>query len=117
VPGFDDAWRREALKVLAEGGSEIVGGGVYWQSRGPRLETPAEIRLVAAHADLIGMTLASESVVAGELGLPYAALCVVDNLANGIAGSELSLAELEANRTANREHLQALLAAALPALA
>ena len=40
--------------------------------------------MMAAHADLVGMTIASECVVAGELGLPYAALCMVDNLANGI---------------------------------
>ncbi len=117
VPGFDDGWRREALGVLVDGGAEIIDGGVYWQSRGPRLETPAEIRLVAAHADVIGMTLASECVVAGELEIRYAALCAVDNLANGIAGSELTVAELEANRTANRERLQTLLAVALPALA
>ena len=30
------------------------------------------------------MTIASECIVAGELGLAYAAVCVVDNLANGI---------------------------------
>ena len=60
--------------------------GVYWQARGPRLETPAEIRLVAAHADVVGMTVATECVIAGELGLRYAELCVVDNLANGVGG-------------------------------
>ena len=72
-----DAWaggRRGALR----------DGGVYWQTIGPRFETPAEIRLIAAHADLVGMTIASECIVAGELGLAYAAVCVVDNLANGI---------------------------------
>ena len=39
---------------------------------------------MAAHADVVGMTMASECIVAGELGLAYAAICVVDNLANGI---------------------------------
>ena len=39
---------------------------------------------MAAHADVVGMTIASECIVAGELGLAYAAVCVVDNLANGI---------------------------------
>ena len=67
----------------AAGGQAPHDGGVYWQTRGPRFETPAEIRLIAAHADVVGMTIASECVVAGELGLDYAALCVVDNLANG----------------------------------
>jgi 5'-methylthioadenosine phosphorylase len=117
VPGFDAGWRGEALAALAAAGTEVIDGGVYWQSRGPRLETPAEIRLAAAHAHVIGMTVGSECVIAGELGLRYAALCVVDNLANGVDGRELTVAALEANRAANRERLLAVLAAALPALA
>ena len=40
-------------------------GGVYWQVIGPRLETVAEIRLFAQHADVVGMTMASECVVGG----------------------------------------------------
>ena len=36
-------------------------------------------------ADVVGMTLASECIVACELHMLYAAVCVVDNLANGIA--------------------------------
>ena len=47
------------------------------------------------------MTLASECIVAGELGLPSAAVCVVDNLANGIAAQPLSPAELERDRERN----------------
>ena len=42
------------------------------------------------------MTLASECIVAGELGLPYAAVCVVDNLANGVGDAPLTLSEFEA---------------------
>lgn len=116
VPGFDRAWRSTVLEALAEAGAEVHDGGVYWQARGPRLETPAEIRLVAAHADMIGMTLASEGVVAAELGLRYAPLCVVDNLANGIGEAELSLERIEANRARTRQRLHDLLARVLPAL-
>ena len=79
-----EAWRAS--------GQAPRDGGVYWQTRGPRFETPAEIRLIAAHADVVGMTIASECIVAGELGLDYAALCVVDNLANGIGAGELDVA-------------------------
>ena len=58
-----------------------------------------ELRLLAAHADLVGMTMASECIVAGELGLSYAAVCVVvnhaagrgDSAENGIAGSSDTL--------------------------
>ncbi len=100
APGFDPRWRREALAASAavEG---LLDGGVYWQTIGPRFETPAEIRMMAAHADLVGMTIASECLIAGELGLPYAALCMVDNLANGIGEEPLDVAQLEAQREAN----------------
>ncbi len=102
VPGFDPGWRAEVLTAFAAVGTDARDGGVYWQARGPRLETPAEIRFAAGHADVIGMTIASECVVAGELGLRYAAVCVIDNLANGVGEGELTLAEVEANRAANR---------------
>ena len=80
--GFDAEWRRRVLGAWeASGAGPLRDGGVYWQTSGPRFETPAEIRLLAAHADLVGMTIASECVVACELGLAYAAVCVVDILA------------------------------------
>jgi 5'-methylthioadenosine phosphorylase len=116
VPRFDAALRAEVLEALAEAGIAAAGAGIYWQARGPRLETPAEIRFVAAHADVIGMTVASECVVAGELGLRYAALCIVDNLANGVGGEDLTVAEIERNRDLNHATVQDAIAAILPAL-
>lgn len=116
VPGFDAGWRREVLAAFADAGVEVGDGGVYWQATGPRLETPAEVGFAAAHADVIGMTVASECVVAGELGLRYAALCAVDNLANGVAGTELTFDEIEANRERNRVRLGAALGEVLTAL-
>jgi 5'-methylthioinosine phosphorylase len=117
MPGFDLDWRGEALAAWETSGAEpLRDGGVYWQTNGPRFETPAEIGLIAAHADLVGMTMASECVVAGELGLPYAAICVVDNLANGIAPRPLSPEELERDREVNATRLRDALEAALPKL-
>src|SRR5918996_2733687 len=72
VPGFDPEWRArvsEAWSVATD--IPLRDGGVYWQTIGPRLETRAEIRLIAAHADVVGMTLGAECMIAGELGLPY----------------------------------------------
>jgi purine nucleoside phosphorylase len=116
APGFDQRWRAEVISAWSEGGQAPRDGGVYWQARGPRFETPAEIRLMAAHADVVGMTIASECVVARELGLDYAALCVVDNLANGLAEEEVSTAGMEADRLINAERLREGLAAVLPRL-
>ena len=116
APGFARRWREEVIAAWSEGGQAPRDGGVYWQARGPRFETPAEIRLMAAHADVVGMTIASECVVAGELGLDYAALCVVDNLANGLAAEPVSVEAMEADRLDNAERLREGLAAVLPRL-
>lgn len=116
APRFDAEWRREVLSAWRASGGTVRDGGVYWQAIGPRFETPAEIRLMAAHADVVGMTIASECIVAGELGLSYAAICVIDNLANGIGPEPLQVLELEAARAANALQLHDGLAAVLPQL-
>jgi purine nucleoside phosphorylase len=118
VPGFDAGWRRRVVEAWSGApGPPLRDGGVYWQTIGPRLETPAEIRLIAAHADVVGMTLGGECVIAGEQGLAYAAVCVVDNLANGVADEPLSAEDIAAGAAANRERLLAALESVLPKLA
>ena|ERR1700742_2472482 len=116
APSFDQELRAEAIEAWAASGQQPVDGGVYWQAIGPRFETPAEIRLIAAHADVVGMTVGSECIIAGELGLQYAALCMVDNLANGLGLAELSVAALERDRAANAALLRDGLEAVLPRL-
>ena len=69
-------------------------GGTYVQTRGPRFETVAEIAALSRFADLVGMTLASEATLARELGMPFAAICTVDNYANGFAGGVLTWEEV-----------------------
>ena len=115
VPGFEPEWRSRVVDAFAAE-LEIHDGGVYWQVTGPRLETAAEVRVIAQHADVVGMTVAAECIVAGELGLAYAAVCVVDNLANGVGATELTLAEVAAGQRAHRAQLQAALANVIPAL-
>lgn len=118
IAGFDAEWRRAVLDVWSEEADmPLRDGGVYWQTIGPRLETQAEIRLIAAHADVVGMTLASECVLAGELGLAYAAVCVVDNLANGVGERPLTMQELRTGLVENRKRVVSALGTLLPALA
>jgi 5'-methylthioadenosine phosphorylase len=62
----------------------IQDGGVYGAVNGPRLETAAEIdRMDRDGATLVGMTGMPEAALARELGLAYAAICVVVNHAAG----------------------------------
>jgi 5'-methylthioadenosine phosphorylase len=118
TPGFDRVWRAMVLdRWGANTDVPLQDGGVYWQAIGPRFETKAEIRLLAAHADLVGMTIASECVLAGELRLPYAAVCVVDNLANGVGDAPLTMGEFRAGAAANQASLMHALDSVLPVLA
>ena len=118
VPGFDREWRRRVVETWHDVTDvPLVDGGTYWQALGPRFETAAEIRLIAAHAQLVGMTIASECVLAGELQIPYAAVCLVDNLANGLDAQALSMDDFAAGVMESRSRLVSALDAVLPELA
>jgi 5'-methylthioadenosine phosphorylase len=118
VPGFDPRWRRAVVEEWRRGtDGEVSDGGTYWQSSGPRFETPAEIAVIRRNADVVGMTLAAECTIAGELGISYAAVCAVDNLANGVGPAALTLGEFEEGHRRSRERVQEALTRAIPALA
>jgi 5'-methylthioadenosine phosphorylase len=97
VPCLDMKVRSYILRAVHNCGIEVKDGGTYWQTTGPRLETRAEISMMSKFADIVGMTMASEAIIAGELGLPYAAICSVDNYANGISGNDLTMEEISGN--------------------
>jgi 5'-methylthioadenosine phosphorylase len=110
-------WRQTVLDTWrACTSTPVQDGGVYAQTPGPRFETPAEVRALAQVADLVGMTMASEIIVASEARLAYAGLCVVDNLANGLGAAHLTEAEFRAGVAENRTRVVADLEALLPAL-
>jgi hypothetical protein len=68
----------------------------------------------------VGMTGAHEAVVAQEIGLPYAAVCVVDNVCNGLeaagepALSPEAFAAAQASNVALAEAVASAVASALP---
>jgi 5'-methylthioadenosine phosphorylase len=88
-------------KKLARIVPSARSGGVYVQTRGPRIETVAEVTALAKIADVVGMTLASEATLACELGMEFAALCTVDNYANGLGSEVLSFEHI---LSTSREH-------------
>ncbi len=85
-PGFSEELSKR-LKALVP---EAILGGTYIQTRGPRIETVAEVRTLARSGDIVGMTLASEATLAVELGMEVAALCTIDNYANGLSDELLT---------------------------
>jgi 5'-methylthioadenosine phosphorylase len=117
IPGFDLAWRAlvvDAFRPAVGGG--FVDGGVYAQTRGPRFETAAEIRALARDAHFVGMTVAAEAVLAKEAGLSYAAVCTIDNLANGLEPQALTMERYRAGRERTAVRLQRALDLVLPSL-
>jgi len=76
--------RQSLLAAGRQLGIALVDGGCYAATQGPRLETIAEVqRLRRDGCDLVGMTGMPEAVLARELGIDYAALCLVANWAAG----------------------------------
>ena len=87
--------RQKLIASLLSANLPFQPTGVYACTQGPRLETAAEVlRLQRDGCDLVGMTAMPEAALARELGLKYAALCLVVNWAAGLAGEELSIDEI-----------------------
>jgi 5'-methylthioadenosine phosphorylase len=90
------------------------------QTHGPRFETAAEVRFLSTLGHVVGMTGAHEAThcqvmfvlckmiscccfifLLQERGLKYACLCMVDNWANGLTTTPLTLEQFRALTHAN----------------
>lgn len=80
--------------VLAESG-DVILGGTYVCTEGPRFETPAEIKMFKMlGGDLVGMTGVPEVTLAREREICYNSICIVSNFASGISEDELTIDEV-----------------------
>lgn len=94
VPRTNESLFDELKLVLQAAAIEpLKVGGVYVQTLGPRFETKAEIRMLQAYGDVVGMTAANEIILFSELEIPVALICMVDNYAHGVKDPPLSLEE------------------------
>lgn len=109
TPSLDEKVRQKLITAANNCQIQIVEKGIYWQTPGPRLETKAEIRMMANYADIVGMTMVSEAVIALELGLPYAAACSIDNFGNGLLEKPLNMNAIIAGARTNADLMIRLL--------
>ena len=80
--------------VLAKSGNVILGG-TYVCTEGPRFETPAEIKMFKMlGGDLVGMTGLPEVTIAREREICYNSICIVSNYASGISENALTIDEV-----------------------
>ncbi len=105
--------RQQILAAAREAGVDLVDGGCYGATQGPRLETRAEIRRMRRDGcDLVGMTGMPEAGLAREMGLEYACLAIVANWAAGCGTlEEITMEEVLANVAAASSGIPALVAA------
>lgn len=81
-----------AVATVAERGIAVQPEGLYGCTEGPRLETAAEVALMARWGvDVIGMTGVPEAVLARELGLCYASVALVVNYGAGVMSGAVNL--------------------------
>ena len=81
---FCEPLRRQILDAARDADVPCRDGGVYAVTKGPRLETAAEVdRLERDGADFIGMTAMPEAAIARELQMNYACLSLIVNFAAG----------------------------------
>jgi purine-nucleoside phosphorylase len=89
-----------------------LADGVYACMPGPSYETPAEIRaLRALGADVVGMSVVPEAILARHAGMETAALAVVSNWAAGMAPRPITHEEVLAAGEKAGPSLAALLGA------
>ncbi len=93
---YCDSLRLKLIDAATQAGLEIIAGGTYGATQGPRLETSAEIdRLERDGCSIVGMTGMPEAVLARELELCYASVSLVVNRAAGRGDGEITMAEIE----------------------
>ncbi len=100
--------------AAAATGIEVVCGGTYACTQGPRLETAAEVsRLARDGCTLVGMTAMPELALFRERGIRTAALCLVVNPAAGVVPGAVDMQAMQAVATAGAVQMQRLLLEAL----
>jgi purine nucleoside phosphorylase len=112
---FAPALRRAVLGAGESIGVPVRDGGCYGHVDGPRFNTRAEIRgLAAAGVTAVSQTAGPETVLAGEAELPFALIGYATDYANGVQPEPTPVARLLELIEASTGTFARLLAAVLP---
>jgi len=85
----------EIVRQSAQANGINLKEGVYFYTKGPTYETPAEILFFAKYgADAVGMSTVHEAVYSSYLGMKTAAISCITNFAAGISTQKLTHQEV-----------------------
>jgi purine nucleoside phosphorylase len=115
---FSDAVRSAVLAGAGDSGHPARDGGTYGHVDGPRFNTPSEIaQLAACGVTAVSQTGGPETVLCGELELPYALVGFATDYANEVIRGEPTPVETLIDLMAQSTSVFAdVLRAALPRL-
>jgi purine nucleoside phosphorylase len=112
---FSEPLRAAVLEGARDAGVPIRDGGVYGHVDGPRFNTRAEIRgLAACGVTHVSQTGGPEAVLCGEAELPYALVGYATDYANGVQDEATPVQTLLDMMAASTGTFAALLGAAVP---
>ena len=112
---FSTALRAALLAGGSAAGIAVRDGGCYGHVDGPRFNTRAEIRgLAACGVTAVSQTAGPETVLCGEAELPYALLGFLTDYANGVQDEATPVETLVEMMAASSDAFAAVLGAALP---
>jgi purine-nucleoside phosphorylase len=113
---YDPRLRSLATEAAAHLGIPLLTG-VYAAMPGPSYETPAEIRMLRTlGADVVGMSVVPEAIVARQMGVEVLGLALVSNAAAGVSAQPIDHAEVLAAGRAAAGRIDALLRAIVESL-
>jgi purine nucleoside phosphorylase len=112
---YADRLRSALLDAADQRGLPIRDGGCYGHVDGPRFNTRAEIRgLAAAGVTAVSQTAGPETVLAGEAELPFALVGYATDFANGVQAEATPVERLLELIAASTDAFARLLEDALP---
>ena len=112
---FSAALREALLTGARDVGVTVRDGGCYGHVDGPRFNTRAEIRgLAACGVTAVSQTAGPETVLCGEAELPYALLGFLTDFANGVREEATPVETLVEMMAASTDAFAEVLRAALP---
>ncbi|MEW7979749.1 MAG: S-methyl-5'-thioinosine phosphorylase [gamma proteobacterium symbiont of Phacoides pectinatus] len=107
---YDEMLRQALYNAAETAGIEVIAGGTYGATQGPRLETSAEInRMERDGCDLVGMTGMPETALSRELEMAYACCAVVANWGAGRGTGPITMEEIDLHLSAGMEKTRKLL--------
>ncbi len=92
---FSKKLKGDVKKAAKKVNVKLKDGGVIATTPGPRYESATEVKMLKkAGANLVSMTNAYETILAGELGLEFCAIAVATNYGTGIKKGKLTFEEV-----------------------